>query len=262
MSDNQNNELNETPEVIVPEPKHADDEEELQFAEEPQFEVEYKGDCAYAVKCSIAAVNEKAQAAEMLDELQDEAQLPGFRRGRAPRRLIENKFSKIVRGEAAQKLVSAAFKKLIATQALKPIHLPDIDGLEKLKERAPEAPIECTFKFEVMPRCELGQYRGIEVERPVLKVTDADVGRVLDSMRDRFAVYEASKKAAAEGDQVIIDFKGLIEGKEFAGGSAENYPYILGSKRFFAQFEEVLKGAKTGAELSCDVPFPADYSNA
>ena len=263
MSDNQNTELDETPEVIDAEPQHAHDEEELKFQEEPQFVVEYKGECAYEVKCTIAAVNEKAQAGEMLDELQDDAQIPGFRRGRAPRRLIENKFSKVIRGEAVQKLISAAFKKMVAAEKLTPIHLPDVDGLENLKDRDADQPIECTFKFEVTPRCELGQYRGIQVERPVLKVAAEDVDRVLESMRDRFSVYESSADgAAAEGDQVIIDFKGEIDGKEFAGGSAEAYPYILGSKRFFQQFEEALQGATTGADLTCDVPFPAEYSNA
>ena len=83
--------------------------------------------------------------------------------------------------------------------------------------------------------------------------------KAIDSMRERFAVYEAHKGKTKDGDQVVIDFKGTIDGEEFPGGAADNYPYILGSKRFFAEFEEALTGVKAGAEVECKVEFPEDY---
>ncbi len=259
MSDQETTATTETTEEIA-QTEEAFGEEEFEFVEDPSFTVDYKGDCAYEVKTTIPAANEAKQTVELFDELEAEAELPGFRKGKAPRKLLEKKFSKAVRADATEKLVGAAFKKLIKDEDLHPIDLPDIDGLEDNMERADDAPMELTFSFEVAPRCQLGDYKGIAVERPVLKIADEDVQKALDDMRGRYALYETLESGAAEeGDQVIIDFKGTIDGEEFAGGAAENYPYILGSKRFFPEFEAALQGAESGAELSCEVPFPEDY---
>jgi trigger factor len=241
----------------------AEEAEEPIFVEDPSFEIDYKGDCAYEVKVSIPPANRKKQAEDMFDELKQEAEVPGFRRGKAPRKLIERKFAKAVRSEVDAKLVSAAFDKLITDKDLHPIASPDIDGLEGLKDIPEDQPITLTFKFEVGPRVELGKYRGIEVERPVVSVDEKDVDEAVEEQRQRMAVFETVADAEAkEGDQVIIDFKGTVDGVEFAGGSAENYPYILGTRRFFAEFEDALQGAKAGDEKECDVTFADNYPNA
>lgn len=236
--------------------------DEFEFAEEPAFDVDYKGDCAYEVKVNIPAANTQKQSEELFEELQEEAELPGFRRGKAPRKLVERKFGKAVRGEAVEKLVSAAFRKLIKKEDLKPIDYPDIDGLEDVHDQPNDAPLDFTLKFEVAPRVTLGDYKGVEVEWPVLEIADQEVDDAIDSMRERQASYETVEKGKAQkDDQVIIDFTGRIGGEVFDGGSAENYPYILGSGRFFKEFEEALEGAKTGSEVTCDVTFPEDYSS-
>lgn len=237
-------------------------EEEFEFVEDPQFEVDYKGDCAYEVKVTVPAANEKAQSEKLFDELQHDAQVPGFRKGRAPRRLIENKFGKVIRSETTDKLVSAAFRKLVTDQELRPLRLPDIDGIEEAKDRPDDQPLEFTLKFEVMPRCVLGDYKNLDVKRPVMKVADADVQKAIENMRRRQSTYESVVDAAAqEGDQVIIDFRGTVDGEEFPGGKADQYPYILGSKRFFEDFEKALVGATPGQDLKATVKFPEEYGN-
>lgn len=233
--------------------------DEFEFVEAPVFEIDYKGECAYEVKVSIAPSNAKKQSEVMFEELKDAAEIPGFRPGKAPLNLLHKKFGKAVHTEATQKLIEAAFRELIKKEDLKPVDFPDIDGLEAATERKSDAPLEITMKFEVAPRCELGKYRGIALERPVLEITDKQVDSAIDDIRERMAVYETTKKAAAEGDQVIIDFTGTIDGEAFSGGSAENYTYILGSGRFFSEFETALKGAKGGETKSCTVTFPEDY---
>jgi len=235
-------------------------EEAFTFVEEPTFDIDYKGDCAYEVKVNVAAVNRKEKAAEMLLELKQEAQLPGFRRGKAPVRLLENKFSKHVQKEVAGKLVGEAFEKLVKDEDLKPIGQPDIDGLpEEDEEINPEEALEFTLKFEVSPRVELGKYRGIDVERPVVKIDDTDIEEAIKSTLERHATHETVDEKSEEGDQVVIDFKGTVDGEEFDGGAAENYPYVLGSGRFMPEFEEALAGVKAGDEFNCDVHFPDDY---
>lgn len=232
------------------------------FIEEPSFDIDYKGECAYEVKVSIPPANRAKQAEEMFEELRHEAEVPGFRKGKVPRKLLERKFSKAVRNEVDAKLVSAAFQKLCKDHELRPIATPEIDGLQEEKERSADEPLALTFKFEVSPRVELGKYRGIDVERPVVTIDDKDIEEQIESLRARYAVYNAvSEGTAQEGDQVIIDFEGKIDGVAFAGGSAEAYPYILGTKRFFPEFETALAGAKVGQETSCDVTFPDDYNN-
>jgi len=251
----------ESPAAEAVAPDEASGEKEFEFVEDPVFTVEAKGDCAYEVGVTIPVANEQKLAGEMFEELKHEAELPGFRKGRAPRKLIERKFSKAVRGDVELKLINAAFTKLIKEQELKPIGPPDIEGLEDDKDRKADEPLTVTFKFEVRPKVELGKYRGIEVERPVFKVNDHDVDEAIEDIRNRFAIYEALPDgAAADGDQVNISFKGTIDGEEFPGGTAQNYPYILGTKRFFPEFEEVLVGSAPGAALSCQVSFADDYS--
>jgi trigger factor len=247
------------PQTATVDPEQAEDEF---FVEPPQFEVEYKGDCAYEVKVSVPPANQSKQAEEMFDELKSEAEVPGFRRGKAPRKLLEKKFSKAVRSEVAAKIVNAAFEKLVKDEDFKPIGAPDIDGLEEIDQLPDDQPLDFTLKFEVAPRVELGKYRGVAIERPVVTVGDDDIQETLENMRSRFAVYETLNKGKAQkGDQVIIDFEGRIDGEAFEGGSAQNYPYILGSQRFFPEFEAVLLGAKPDSDLTCTVTFPADYFN-
>ena len=243
--------------------EEEEEEEKFEFVEDPIFEIDYKGECAYEVKATIPVANERKLSEDLFEKLRHEAEVPGFRRGRAPRKLIERKFSKAVRNDVEQQLVGAAFEKLIENEDLVPIATPEVEGLEKEKreERKEGEPIGFTMKFEVRPRCELGPYRGLEVERPVFKVEEKDVETAIERMQSRFAVFESLEEGeAADGDQVIIDFKGRVDGEEFAGGSAENYPYVLGTKRFFPEFEEVLTGATPGSTVSCNVVFGEDYS--
>lgn len=230
--------------------------------EDPSFTLDYKGDCLYDVKVSVPGANTRKAAEEVYSELEEHAELPGFRRGKAPRRLIERKYAKAVRSDVTEKVVSASFRKLLEVHKLKPIAAPKIEGLEGLAEIEEEKALEFTLNFEVSPRCELGSYRGVSVERPVLKIADKQVEEAIDNMRGRFALYEPTDAKAQDGDQVVINFTGTVNGEEFAGGSAENYPYILGSKRFFPEFEAALEGVKAGQETTANVTFPETYTNA
>ena len=235
-------------------------EDEFEFVDEPNFEIDYKGDCLYEVKASVPASNEKKQAEKVLDDVVRDADVPGFRRGKAPRKLVERRLGKAIRSEVTGKIVDATFKKLIKDKDMKPLALPNVEGLEKEAERATGEPLTFSLKFEVLPKVDLGKYRGVKIERPVVIIDDKDVVEAIDGLRERQASFEAYDGAAKDGDQVVIDFSGKIDGEEFNGGSAQNYPYILGSKRFFAEFEKALVGTKTGKEVTTDVTFPEDYS--
>jgi trigger factor len=165
------------------------EEQVFRFAEDPTFDIDYKGDCAYEVRVTIPVANEAEQRQEMLLEIKQDAELPGFRRGKAPVKLVEKKFSKAVQQEVAGKLVSEAFQKLVVDNELKPLGHPDIDGMENEVEREADVPISLTFKFEVQPRIELGKYRGLEIERPVVKIDEEDLMNAVDDTLKQHANY-------------------------------------------------------------------------
>ncbi|MCK5863114.1 MAG: trigger factor, partial [Candidatus Hydrogenedentes bacterium] len=103
-------------------------------------------------------------------------------------------------------------------------------------------------------------YEGLEIERPLYEVPDSDVDATIESMQTRYGRFEPLEDGAAEsGDQVIIDFEGKVDGEDFEGNSAENYPYILGSQRFSPEMEVAMTGAKSGETVTADVTFPEDY---
>jgi trigger factor len=247
--------------VAEPDEKKEEKEKEFEFIEEPLFELDYKGDCTYEVKVTIPVANEAKLADDVFEELRHEAELPGFRRGRAPRKLIERRFAKVVRSDVEGRLVNAAFSKLLKDKKLDPLAPPEVEGFEKPEERKAGEPITFTLKFEVHPKVELGKYRGVAIERPAYSVSEHDLDEAVKGVRTRYSLFETvSEGAAADGDQVIISFRGTINGEEFPGGTAENYPYILGSKRFFPEFEKVLTGGKPGDTLNCEITFPDGYS--
>lgn len=242
---------------------HAHEEEEVfKFEKDPEYEIDYKGDCLYSVKITIPAINTKTQTSKNLEELKEHAELPGFRRGKAPMWLVENKFGKIARKEAFDKVISESVKKLMEEKQLRAFSTPQFEGLEELDKLPEDTDISFKILFEVAPKCELGKYRGLELERKVLEPDENMITEQLELLRNRFAIYQSMPDAEiSNGDQAIIDFNGTIDGESFPGGSANNYPYIVGSKRFFGKFEEALIGAKVGDIKTCEVEFPEDYTN-
>lgn len=235
---------------------------ESPFVEPPAFKIDYKGACAYEVKVSVPASNKAQQRNKLIDELSATAEVPGFRPGRAPRPLLVAKYGKAVASEADSKLISASFEKLIEDEKLELIAPPEIEGLDGEKAPGENDPIEVTFKFEVAPRVDLGNYRGLKVERPVVTVDDKDVDEAMQETLQRYATYETTDAAAQDGDQIVISFEGTIDGEAFAGGKADHYPYVMGTKRFFPEFEAALEGATAGSELTCTVAMPDDLPEA
>ncbi|MGC9054611.1 MAG: trigger factor, partial [Candidatus Hydrogenedens sp.] len=226
---------------------HDTEEEEFKFEKDPEYEIDYKGDCLYSVKITIPAVNTKSQINKNLEEVKEHAELPGFRKGKAPMWLVENKFGKIARKEAFDKVITESVKKLMEDNKLRAFSTPQFEGLEQLDKLPEDSDISFQVTFEVAPRCELGKYRGLELERKVLEPDESMIKERLELLRNRFSIYQSVPDAEiSNGDQAIIDFNGTIDGESFPGGSANNYPYIIGSKRFFGKFEEALIGAKVG----------------
>jgi trigger factor len=263
MTENEKDLLEESQpdaEQVTSEPE----EEAYKWEEPPRFEIEHKEDCLCEVKVTIPVVNIKTALDAVYDEVNDGMQVPGFRRGKAPRKLLEKRLGKYARTTAVDRLVDAASQKLVKeNDNIKPVSKVDVQGLENVESMPLDQDLAYTLNFETAGNCELADYTQIELEKPEYDVDQSDIDGAIENMRMRFGRYEPlTEGAAQDGDQVIIDFTGAINGEPFEGNSAENYPYILGTKRFHENMEAAIKGAKPGEQVEAEVPFPEDYREA
>ena len=184
--------------------------------------------------------------------------IPGFRRGKAPRALIENMYgTEVFYQDAMDELAPTAFQKGVEEGELKVVGAPSVTDVKLTDDKG----VEYAFSVEVYPAVTLGQYKGIEAERPERTVTDEDVDRELESARKRNArKISADDREARMGDVANIDFDGYLNGERFDGGKAEGHDLELGSNSFVPGFEEQIVGMKVGEEKDIDITFPEDYT--
>lgn len=185
--------------------------------------------------------------------------IPGFRRGKAPRLILEKMYGReILMEEALQDAVPKAFQEALEEVKDKYIAVssPEYEMVQTEKGK----PFVFKAVFDIKPEVKLGQYKELEVEKLSTEVKEEDVDAEIEKMRQRYAkLIVIEDEAAMEGDLLTIDFVGKIEGEPFEGGTGENYPLELGSHTFIAGFEEQLIGVKTGETKDVVVTFPADY---
>lgn len=181
----------------------------------------------------------------------------GFRKGKAPRRIIERKYGKsIFYDDALDFAVQEEYPKAVKELNLDVIESPKVDVV-KFKEGED---IVLSADVEVMPEIGLPQYKGIEVEKTEIKVTDEDVEREIKAIQEKNArIAEVEGRAVQKGDFLTIDYAGYVDGEQFEGGTAENQPLEIGSNKFIPGFEEQLIGKNKGEEVKVTVTFPEDY---
>ena len=183
--------------------------------------------------------------------------LPGFRKGKAPRQAIEHAYGKEVFYEGAvNELVPDAYDKAYDECGEKIVSQPKIEVIQAESGK----PFIFTAIVALNPPVELGKYKGVEVSAPDLKVSDEDIDAELERVRERQArTVEVTDRAVKDKDQTVIDFEGFVDGVAFAGGKGTDYPLTIGSGQFIPGFEEALIGAKIGEEVDVNVSFPEDY---
>lgn len=190
-------------------------------------------------------------------KLAQEVNIPGFRKGKAPRKIIESRLgAEAIKEEAENLLVNDSYRKALQQEHVEVVSYPSIDIIESDESKDMEFKAVVT----VRPEVELGEYTDLEVEKGDSSVTDEDVMAVLDKLREKKAQMVVVENAElAKGDFAIIDFAGYIDGEPFSGGEGKGYPLEIGSGSFIPGFEDQLIGAKTGEERTVKVNFPEDY---
>lgn len=203
--------------------------------------------------------------AEEFDKALDQAfkkvvkdiEIPGFRKGRIPRPIFEKRFGvEALYQDAVDLVLPDAYTKAIDEADIFPIDQPsiDIEQIEKGKALVFKAEVE------VKPDVNLGEYKGLEVEEENVEVTDEDVEKELENLREQYAELVVKEEGEVEeGDTVVIDFEGFMDGEAFDGGKGENHSLEIGSGQFIPGFEEQLVGKKSGDEVEVEVTFPEEY---
>lgn len=185
-----------------------------------------------------------------------EVNIPGFRKGKAPRPMVERYVgAETLFGEAAEIIVPEAYMQALKETETEPINQPQID----IVQGEPGKALIFKATVEVKPEVTLGEYKGMEVKRSSTEVTDEAVAKELEKLQARHAKLITVEGEVQNGDSAIIDFAGYVDGEAFEGGTAENYSLNIGSNTFIPGFEEQLVGVKVGESKDVDVTFPEDY---
>ena len=184
--------------------------------------------------------------------------IPGFRKGKAPRQIIEANYGKeVFYGDALDKLMQKAYVDAVKELELEPIAVPqaDVEGLED-----DDKDLVLKFEVETKPVPEIGDYSKIEVVKNEAKLDEADVDKFVENEREKNKVIKnVEDREVQEGDITVIDFEGFKDGESFEGGQAQDYELKIGSNSFIPGFEDQLIGKNVGDEFDIDVTFPEDY---
>ncbi len=183
--------------------------------------------------------------------------IPGFRKGKVPRQMVEKMYGVgVFYEDAANDMIPAAYEKAASESELEIVSQPKIEvvQIEKGKE------FIFTAEVAVKPEVELGEYKGVEVSKTETEVTEEDIMTEIDKEREQNSrIITVDDRAVEDGDMTVIDFEGFVDGEAFEGGKGEDYPLTIGSHSFIDTFEEQLIGKKIGEETEVNVTFPEEY---
>ncbi|EMK6903672.1 trigger factor [Vibrio cholerae] len=197
---------------------------------------------------------EDAVAAE-LRNIAKNRRFDGFRKGKVPMKMVAKMYGKAVRQDVLGEVMQRHFIEAIVKEKINPAGAPTFAPVEIGEGKD----LVFTATFEVYPEVELKGLENIAVEKPAAEVTDADVAEMLETLRKQQATWKEVDEAAENGKRVSIDFVGSIDGVEFEGGKAENFPLEMGAGRMIPGFEDGIVGKTKGMEFVIDVTFPEDY---
>ena len=217
---------------------------------------------------TLGALERRVNVAVPIAEIEDEvkkrlsrlartAKVAGFRPGKVPLRMLDQQYGPKLRSDVISERVQSSFNDVVREKNLRVAGSPRIEPYRG-DERAPDA-LEFSAVFEVYPEVIIGDVASIEIVRPTAEVTPEDVDRTIEVLRKQRASYTPVERAAQSGDRMRVDFTGTIDGVEFPGGQARNFPIVIGEGTMLPEFETAVTGMKAGETKSFDLTFPDDY---
>lgn len=197
---------------------------------------------------------------QRLKRIGKNAKIPGFRPGKVPTKVLQQTYGSQAQVEAMNDVITVAYEKAIKDKGFIPAGSPNINPVETSADNSiKETEIEFNVQIEVMPNIDLPDRKKIVVKKPIFEVEEKDIDVTIESLRKQKTEYTEVVREAKTGDQITIDFNGKIDGKEFQGGNAENFIYLLDTGRMINEFDMVVLGMKTGQSKTEKINFPDDY---
>ncbi len=212
----------------------------------------------YSITLSAAELEDKVT--EKLKEAQPTVEIKGFRKGKVPMALLKKQFGKSVLGEAMQESIDGAMNDHFEATGDKPAMQTDVKMTNDEWKEGDD--VEVSLNYEALPIVPEADFYKVKLEKLVAKIDDKDVDNALSNLAESAQNFEDRKKGskAKDGEQLVINFFGKVDGEAFEGGAGEDYPLVLGSNSFIPGFEEQLVGAKVGDDVEVKVKFPEDYN--
>ncbi|MEM6940535.1 MAG: trigger factor [Pseudomonadota bacterium] len=214
----------------------------------------------YAITVTAAELDAKVN--EKLAEAQPDVEMRGFRKGKVPMALLKKQFGQRVMGEAMQESIDGAMAAHFEESGDRPALQPEVKMSNEDWKEGDD--VEVTMTYEALPEIPETDMSGIKLERLVVKAEESAIQEALNNLAEQAQDFKPCKKnaKAKDGDQVVMDFLGKVDGEAFEGGSADDFPLVLGSGNFIPGFEKQLVGVKAGEEKAVSVTFPEDYQAA
>ena len=207
------------------------------------------------INMSVVAADVEKNVATRLARMARTVKMPGFRPGKVPMKIVEQQYSAQARSEAFTEAVQQAFGTAVREQNLRVAGFPKIEPMESTEP----GKVFFSATFEVYPEIETADLSDKALDRATLSVGDAEVDKTLEVLRKQRVSYVAADKAAAKEDRVVMDFRGTREGEAFDGGTAEDFPVVLGVGAMLPDFEANVEGMKAGETKTFSLTFPEDY---
>ncbi|MFZ5561268.1 MAG: trigger factor [Pseudomonadota bacterium] len=220
-----------------------------------QVSVETMSGLQRRLTITVPAARVDSEVNQRISKAARTVRMDGFRPGKVPVAVVKKRFGASIRQEALGELIRECFYEAVTQEKLTPAGFPTI---ESVKDEG-NADIAFVASFEIYPEVKLGNFADIKVERPVGEISEADVDKMIDTLRRQRATWTDTSEAAKDGDRLDIDFEGAVNGEVFDGGSAKDFNLVIGSNRMIPGFESGLIGAKAGDEPTLDVTFPENY---
>jgi len=213
----------------------------------------------YSIVITAKELDKKVD--EKLNEAQPNVEMKGFRKGKVPMAILKKQFGPRVLGEAMQESVDGAMNKHFEKSGDRPAMRPDVKMTNEDWKEGDDVSVE--LSYEALPEIPDLEFSKVKLKKMIVKASDKEVDEALNNLASTAKDYKAKRKGSKskDGDQVVIDFLGTVDGEAFEGGSSEDYPLVLGSNSFIPGFEEQLIGCKAGDDKNVKVTFPDDYGS-
>ncbi len=220
-----------------------------------EVHVESTGGLARRLQVTIPAERVERELGERLKRLAGRVKVPGFRPGKVPMKVVEKQFGDSARMELIGELVRQTWPEALMQAQVQPAAAPNF---EVTGEKAGE-PLVYVASFDVLPEVTLDKLDQLQVTRPAVEITEADIDRLIENLRKARRVVEKVERAAQAGDIVVVDFNGKLDGEPFQGGEGKKVEIEVGTGQFLPDLENALVGHVAGDSFTTDVNFPADY---